>query len=187
MLPRRELAALPKRLALLRASGARAGGRRRGADDAFAEDLAAVVTRDFTLASLGRSVAYLARGDGVASVGDAALALVAVKCVRLVGLVPHALGELARLKRERANLKRFAFGALQLRLPLLSAVVCDLLAALCKEKEGLRVVDAVLDRVDGAARFGDAALARAPLAPAAPRGAADARPSVETNHWFRGS
>ncbi|KAH8061771.1 hypothetical protein JL722_3725 [Aureococcus anophagefferens] len=158
--------ALPARLALLRASGARAGGRRRGADDAFAEDLAAVVTRDFTLASLGRSVAYLARGGGVASVGDAALALVAVKCVRLVGLVPHALGELARLKRERANLKRFAFGALQLRLPLLSAVVCDLLAALCKEKEGLRVVDAVLDRVDGAARFGDAALARAPLAPA---------------------
>ena len=116
------------------------------------------MTRDFTLASLGRSVAYLT-GDGVASVGDAALALVAVKCVRLVGLVPHALGELCRLKRERANLKRFAFGALQLRLPLLSAVVCDLLAALCKEKEGLRVVDAVLDRVDGAARFGDAARA----------------------------
>ena len=126
-------------------------------------------------------------GDGVSSVGDAALALVAVKCVRLVSLVPHALGELTRLKRERANLKRFAFGALQLRLPLLSAVVCDLLAALCKEKEGLRVVDAVLDRVDGAARFGDAALTRAPLAPAAPRAAADARPSVETNHWFRGS
>ena len=172
----RELAALPKRLALLRASGARAGGRRRGADDAFAEDLAAVVTRDFTLASLGRSVAYLVGGGGVSSVGDAALALVAVKCVRLVGLAPHALGELSRLKRERANLKRFAFGALQLRLPLLSAVVCDLLAALCKEKEGLRVVDAVLDRVDGAARFGDAALARAPLAPAAPRAAADARP-----------
>ncbi|KAH8096523.1 hypothetical protein JL720_3900 [Aureococcus anophagefferens] len=76
-------------------------------------------------ASLGRSVAY-SRGGGVASVGDAALALVAVnsgcRC---------------------------------------SAVVCDLLAALCKEKEGLRVVDAVLDRVDGAARFGDAALASA--------------------------
>ncbi|KAH8045123.1 hypothetical protein JL721_12707 [Aureococcus anophagefferens] len=111
--------------------------------------------RDFTFASLGRSVAYLARGGGVASVGDAALALVAVKCVRLVGLVPHALGELARLKRERANLKRFAFGALQLRLPLLSAVVCDLLAALCKEKEGLRVVDAVWI-ASTAPRFGDA-------------------------------
>jgi len=126
-------------------------------DSVFRDKLQNLLRRERVLPNLTRTLELIRRKDrDDFALADSMRGLWVARCVRGLLNLPGGLAALLTMSQERGSLRRLLFAALLCRVPLLTVLVLEMLAAFAvlPGKEGSAVVLNVLAQLDRAAHWG---------------------------------
>ena len=156
-------------------SGAKQTRSLSSSPSVFGERLQTLLRRERVLPNLTRTLELIRqkkKKNRETNLADSLRGLWVARCVRALLNLPGGLAALLAMAQERGSLRRLLSAALLCRVPLLTVLVLEMLAALALIREGQAVVANVLAQLDHNARYGEALCSDYLL-----------RPSPEARRW----
>ena len=126
-------------------------------ESVFKEKMQGLLRRERVLPNLTRTLELIRRKDrSEFDLADSLRGLWVARCVRVLLNLPGGLAALLAMSQERGSLRRLLVAALLCRVPLLTVLVLEMLAAFAvlPGTEGTAVVTNVLAQLDRSAQWG---------------------------------